>query len=221
MRHPGARKYYIVPALLLLFPVLGSAQHHVQPHSLPHPSTVPSRTNGASPAPTSSGAADARIQSIPQQQAVQPGGAHRLLSPNTQPGHLGEWLRNHQGMNSEQMEKALKQEPGFKSLPSDAQDRVVKQLRQLNEMPVEQRQRRLAYAEALERLSSDQKQQLRGALSQMNGLAGDRQRIVRKAMRDLRDVSSDQRQAVLNSPRFSMLTPQERGIIGNLLVVEP
>jgi len=40
-------------------------------------------------------------------------------------------------------------------------------------------------------------------------------------MRNLRNVPPGLRQSELNSPKYSQLTPEEHGIVGSLLTVEP
>lgn len=185
-------------------------------HPNTRPAPPPVRPTPA-PAPEIRGPV-APPQNMPRpQNAPQP----QRLSPMQQPGHLGDWLRNHQSLNTEQQERALRQEPGFNHLPAETQQRVLKQFRDLNSMPPEQRQRKLEYLEAIERLSPAQKQQLQGAMNEVRTLPGDRQRVVRRALKDLRDIPPNQRQSVLESPRFDSLTPQERGILGSLIRVEP
>ena len=50
----------------------------------------------------------------------------------------------------------------------------------------------------------------------------DRQAVVKRAFQDLRSVPLDQRDTVLNSARYqSQFSPDERGILGNLLRAEP
>jgi hypothetical protein len=50
----------------------------------------------------------------------------------------------------------------------------------------------------------------------------DRQALIKNAFRDLRAVPLDQRPTVLNSARYQgVFTPEERGILSDLLRVEP
>jgi Protein of unknown function (DUF3106) len=195
--------------LFALLPLPAFAQNRHSFSQAPAPTHPPAP---ARPAP----AQEQRVPVNPPPQAHSP---HSM--PAQRPGHLGEWLKSHQGLNNEQLEHALRSEPGFNNLSPDAQRSAIRQLQQLNSMPVEQRQKRLAYAEAFERLSPQQKLQVRGAAEQLGTMPGDRQRMVRKALRDLRAVPSDQRQEILNSPRFDNLSPQERDVLGTMLMVEP
>jgi hypothetical protein len=91
----------------------------------------------------------------------------------------------------------------------------------LNQMPPEQRQRVLERVENLERLSPQQQQQVRGSARQLGQLPPGRQQAVKDAIRNLRNVPPGLRQSELNSPRYAGLSPEERGIAGNLLSVEP
>jgi phage-related protein len=140
---------------------------------------------------------------------------------NNQP-HLGTWLQRHGNLPPEQQERALQSEPGFKSLPPETQQKLLNRLHQINQMPPNQRQRTVDHIEALERLSPQMRQQVRASVQQFHALPIDRQRMVRKAFRDLRAYPPEQRAAMMNSGQFqSQFTPQERGILGNILAVEP
>ncbi len=89
-------------------------------------------------------------------------------------------------------------------------------------MPDEQRDRRLARAETLERLSPQDRMRVNNSAHRWASLPPDRQALMRNAFRDLRAVPLDQRQTVLNSSRYqSVFTPDERGILGDVLRAEP
>lgn len=139
-----------------------------------------------------------------------------------QPGHLPQWLAQHQNMPVGQQERLLRGEPGFNRLSPGDQQREIQQLHHLNELPEAQRQRRTARNEAIERLSPNERMQINQSFRQMSAMPPDRQAIMKHAFRDLRGVPVDQRDMVLNSARYSStFTPQERGILSNLLSVEP
>jgi len=58
--------------------------------------------------------------------------------------------------------------------------------------------------------------------AQLRSLPPDRQVPLRRAFRDLRDLPPAQRQQMLNSSEFQgQFSAQERGILSNLLTVEP
>jgi hypothetical protein len=106
-------------------------------------------------------------------------------------------MAQHQNLPVGQQEKLLRQEPGFND-------------------------RRLARAENFERLSPVEQNQVRQSSRQLSVLPPDRQMIVRRAFQDLRGVPVDQRDTVLNSARYgNAFSPEERGILSNLLRVEP
>jgi len=153
---------------------------------------------------------------------VASGGVH----PNSQPKppgqqHLNEWLRQNQGLSTQEQVSRLQHEPGFNRLPADQQQRLVQRLRQVDQMPPEQRQRVLEHIENMERLSPQQQQAVRWSANRLGQLPPYRQQAVRDAIRSLRDVPPPYRQSQLYSPRYaSQLTPEERGIVGNLLMVE-
>jgi Protein of unknown function (DUF3106) len=145
------------------------------------------------------------------------------VRPNTQAaGHLPQWMAQHQNLPVGQQERLLRQEPGFNRLNPGDQQRAIQQLHQLNDLPEAQRQRRLAWNEAVERLSPVEQNQVRQSSRQLATLPPDRQAMVRRAFQDLRGVPMDQRETMLNSARYSAaFSYQERGILSNLLRVEP
>lgn len=174
-----------------------------------------------------------------QQQPIQPGrppagygqpGAPRPAYNGTpysmratpQQGHLPQWMAQHQNLPVNQQERLLRSEPGFNRLNPTEQQRAVQQLHQMNQMPEPQRERRLARAENIERLSPADRMRVNQSAQQLRGLAPDRQTMVRRAFRDLRGVPVDQRDTMINSARYgSAFSPEERGILSNLLRVEP
>ncbi|WP_188758583.1 DUF3106 domain-containing protein [Edaphobacter acidisoli] len=136
--------------------------------------------------------------------------------------HLGQWMQQHSNMSLADQQKALDNEPGFRSLPPDVQQRYHNHLAQLNAMPPAQRERWLARTEMMERLNPAERQQVRGAMQQLGSLPVDRRRLVARAFRDLREMPPEQRQTILNSDRFrGQFSDQERGTLSNLLRVEP
>lgn len=136
--------------------------------------------------------------------------------------HLGQWMRQHSNMSLADQQKALDNEPGFRSLPPDVQQRYHNRLAQLNNMPPAQRERWLARTEAMEKLNPAERQQVRGAMQQLGSLPEDRRRLVARAFRDLREMPPEQRQTILNSDRFrGQFNDQERNTLSNLLRVEP
>ena len=138
------------------------------------------------------------------------------------PGHLGSWLNQHRNLPLQGQEQLLHSDPSFNRLPQQQQQRLVQQLRQVDQMPPQQRARRLARAEAIEHMTPEQRNQLYASSRQLSALPADRQARVKRAFRDLRGVPLDQRQTVIDSNRYrSQFTPEERGILTNLLRAEP
>ncbi len=144
------------------------------------------------------------------------------MGPNPRQEHLSAWLNRHQNLTPADQQKALEQEPGFSKLPIQTQQRMQERLRQLNAMSPEQRQRRLQDVETMERLTPQQRTQVAAATHDWGALPQDRRRMVGRAFRDLRDMPPGQRQEMLNSQRYrSEFSAQERGVLRNLLNVEP
>jgi Protein of unknown function (DUF3106) len=150
-------------------------------------------------------------------------GSPYAVRPNPQAaGHLPQWMNQHQNLSADQQERLLRQEPGFNRLSPGDQQREIQQLHRLNQMPEAQRQRRLAWNEALERLSPAERMQVNQSARQLATMPADRQAMVRRAFQDLRGVPVDQRETILNSARYNAtFSPQERGVLSNLLRVEP
>ena len=145
------------------------------------------------------------------------------MYPNAaRPGHLGDWLNKHQGLSVQQQERALRDDPSFRQLPPGNQQRLMQQLRRLDQMPPARRQRTLARLEMLERLSPVEQMRINRSEAQYRQLPPDRKGLVKQAFQELSAVPLDQRQTVLNSARYrNMFTSQERGILSDLLKVEP
>jgi hypothetical protein len=116
----------------------------------------------------------------------------------------------------------LRGDPNFRRLSPVEQQRVVQQLHQVNQLPEEQRQRRLARAEMIEHLPPQEQIRINNSARRWASLPSDRQAMMRRAFQDLRSVPLDQRPTVLNSARYQgVFTPEERGILSDLLRVEP
>jgi Protein of unknown function (DUF3106) len=147
---------------------------------------------------------------------------HPANSQSHPPGqeHLGEWLQKNQGLTSDQQIEKLQHEQGFNRLTPQQQQNATNRLRQLNQMPPEQRQHRLEQVENMERLSPQKQEQVRASAHELGQMPPDRQLAVKGAIRNLRNVPPGLRESELNSKYGSQLSPQERGVVGNLLSVE-
>jgi len=151
--------------------------------------------------------------------AVRPGYNYPGAAP---PGHLGDWLNQHRNLPVQDQERMLRSDPNFNRLPGSEQQRVVQQLRQVDQLPEQQRERRLARAEVLERMSPQDRMGVNLAARRWATLPADRQAQMKSAFQDLRAVPLEQRQMVLNSSRYQgAFTPEERGILSNVLRAEP
>ena len=137
-------------------------------------------------------------------------------------GHLGDWLNQHRSLPAQEQERMLRADPNFRRLPAAEQQRVVQQLHQVDGLTEEQRQRRLARAEIIEHLSPQERMRINLYARRWAELPVDRQAQMKTAFRDLRGVPVDQRQTELNSARYrGLFTPEERGILSDMLRVEP
>jgi hypothetical protein len=138
------------------------------------------------------------------------------------PGHLGDWLYQHRTAQVQEQERMLRSDPSFRHLNPGEQQRVLQQLHQVNELPAEQRDRRLARAEMLERLTPQERMQINLSARRWATMPADRQALMKSAFRDLRSVPVEQRPTVLNSSRYQgVFTPDERGVLSDMLKAEP
>jgi hypothetical protein len=116
----------------------------------------------------------------------------------------------------------LRGDPSFRRLNPADQQRLIQQLHQVDQMPEEQRQRRLARAEMIERLSPQERMRINLSARRWAYLPPVRQALMKNAFQDLRAVPLDQRPIMLNSGRYQgVFTPEERGILTDMLRVEP
>ncbi len=116
----------------------------------------------------------------------------------------------------------LRSDPNFGRLPFPEQQRLVDRLHQVNQMPEEQRQRWLARNELIEHLSPQDRMSVTLSARRWHMLPPDRQALMKHTFQDLRSVPPDQRQTVLNSSQYQgVFSPDERGILSDLLRVEP
>jgi hypothetical protein len=134
--------------------------------------------------------------------------------------HLPDWIQKNQGLSPQQQQQRLQQERGYSHLSPDEQRRLQSTLAHVNQMPPDQRQRTLERNENMERLPPERQQQVRTSAARFAQLPPDRQQAMREAIRNLRNVPPGLRQSQLNSPQYNQLSPEERGIVGNLLTIE-
>lgn len=154
----------------------------------------------------------------------------RRMNPNIGPGtgtpvrgaHLGQWMQQHSNLTPQQQQRALQDEPGFRSLPPGTQATVMNRLNRLNSMPEQQRNLTIRNGEAMERMTPQQRGEVRNAMGQLGALPIDRRQAVARSFRDLRNLPPEQRNAILNSPQYrQQFSDEERGTLGNMLAVSP
>jgi hypothetical protein len=137
-------------------------------------------------------------------------------------GHLGDGLNQHRSLPAQEQERMLRADPNFRRLAPADQQRVTSQLHQVNGLTEEQRQRRLARTAIIEHLSPQERMRINLSARRWADLPVDRQAQMKTAFRDLRGVPIDQRPTELNSARYQgLFTPEERGILTDMLRVEP
>jgi len=141
---------------------------------------------------------------------------------NPPAGHLQSWLDAHRNVPLQRQEQLLRSDPSFQRLLPGEQQRLMQQLRDVDSLTEQQRERRLARAENLEKLSPEERMNVNRSAREWTTLPPQRQALLKNAFHDLRAVPLDQRETVLNSQRYrDQFTPQERGILSELLKVEP
>jgi len=65
------------------------------------------------------------------------------------------------------------------------------------------------------------RQQVRASVQQFHALPEDRQRLVKKAFRDCGNTTRTAPAMMNSSQSQAQFSPQDRGILGNILAVEP
>jgi hypothetical protein len=160
--------------------------------------------------------------SPPERQYQQERGHY--MRPQQHPGgeHLPQWYRQHQSMNLQQQERALRRQPGFNKLSPAQRQRVLNRLRYLDSQPPAVRARIMARNEAFERLSPERRQEVRAAAQAFQHMPRYRKEQLGRAFSTLRTLPPEQRSEILHSARFrAQYSPRERHILSNLLSIEP
>jgi hypothetical protein len=135
--------------------------------------------------------------------------------------HLDKWLGLHQNLSTEELHRALQNEPGFKDLPLQQQQQLQNLLTRLRSMPPERRHRFIEGNEKLEHLPPECRQQVFKALRDLDHLPDSRRRLIAQIFRGARRRSLAERQVFLNEQSSrNLLSDQERSTLANLLAVE-
>lgn len=144
---------------------------------------------------------------------------HTLLASQV---HLPDWLDQHRNLPIAQQELLLRRDPTFSQLAPQTQSRLLEQLHHVDALAPARRERYLARNEALERLTPTERAAFNQSMQQMTALPPDRRALVQQAFRQLRTFPMAQREARLNSEHYTTIfSPEERGMLLNLLGVEP
>ncbi len=162
-------------------------------------------------------------QNFPRQQQFRQNRGNYMRA-RQRPGaeHLPQWYRQHQKLNFQQQERALRRQPGFNKLSPAQRRRVLNRLRFLDSQPPAVRERIMARNEAFERLSPERKQEVRAAAQAFQHMPIYRKQQLGRAFNTLRTLPPQQRDKILHSARFrDQYSPRERHILSNLLSIEP
>lgn len=151
-------------------------------------------------------------QAPPQQaqpQGNQPG--FRLHGPGP---HMGDWLRQREGLSPDQRLKELEKDPTYQRLSPQRQERLRNQLQNFDNLPQQRQQQILNRMDVFEHLPADQQQRARTLFQQFRDLPQDRRQELNRGFRDLRDLSPEERQKALDSDDYkSRFSDQERDIM--------
>jgi hypothetical protein len=146
---------------------------------------------------------------------------HAQGAPHQPQGHAGDWLRQHKDLPPSEQERALQNDPHFRSLPPAQQRRLRQQLKYFESLPPQEQQHVLQLMDRMGNrgrvwngLTPEQRQRVQQIHNQILQLPPDRQRMVRSAIRDLRAMPPEQREQVIDSDRFrGTFSPRELGIL--------
>ena len=136
--------------------------------------------------------------------------------------HIGQWMETHRHLPLVDQQRALENEPGFRSLRPQEQQQLHQRLTQLNNMSIADRSKLIGRTEAMESLAPVQRQQVRNAMAQLGSIPEERRHVVSRQFFQLRDMPPAQRQTFIESPQYrTQFNEQERTAIGSLLNVAP
>lgn len=131
--------------------------------------------------------------------------------------HAGDWLRKYKDVPPGQQQKALENDPQFRSLPAERQERLKQRLQRFSSLPPDRQQRILNRMETWEHLTPEQQDKARDVWHKFRQLPENRQDTFRSAVRDLQQMSPQDRQRALNSNRFkSTFTENERDMLNEM-----
>lgn len=126
----------------------------------------------------------------------------------------GDWLRKHSDMPPQDQQRALENDPAFRSLPPQQQNRLRDRLQWFNNLPPDRRERIIHRKEAWDRMSPEQKDRARDLFQRFQGVPDDRRKAMGFALRNLHNMTPEQRQRVMDSPQFrSSFSDDERNIL--------
>jgi len=150
-----------------------------------------------------------------QQQDDQRGGPRQRGRHVHGPGpHAGDWLRRHQGLSLQDQQRALQEDPAFRTLDRNRQDRLLRRLERFNSLAPEQQERILQRMETFEHLSPEQQKKARRYYYDFRQLPQDRRRVVIGAFHELRSVPAGERQQILDSQAYrDRFSDSERDIL--------
>jgi hypothetical protein len=138
------------------------------------------------------------------------------------PPRLGAWLRAHKDLPLDQQQKALENDPDFKSRSPQVQAQLKVRLEKFNSLPPQQKEKALRNMEYWEKLTPAQREQIRAAHQHMETLPVERKTMVQRELHTLRHMSRDAREQRLQSDDFkSTFSDQEQAILKNLAEINP
>lgn len=165
----------------------------------------------------------ARAQA-PSRPAPSPGPHNQ--APARQPErHVGDWLRQHKDLPPGEQERALQNDPHFRSLPPAQQRELRQKLRYFASLPPAEQQHVLQLLDRMQErkkkfgdLPPPLQQRALWVHNQMLQLPPDRRLMVKNEIHDLRAMPPEQRQQRIDSDRDKgMFSPHERDILREVI----
>ncbi len=162
-------------------------------------------------------------QQLRQEQPGHAGGA--ITTPNAAVANpeggprLGDWLRQHRGLNETQQRQLLESDPAFRSLPPGRQQNYRQQLEHFNRQTPEQQERILERMRKWESLTDDQRSRARSLFERARQMPEDRRNAMREAVTYFNRMTDPvQRQQAMSSAQYrSRFNDQEREIINGIV----
>ena len=135
--------------------------------------------------------------------------------------HAPAFFQQLREMTPEEQERVMQNDERFQNLPSDRQQQIRENLKRWNAATPDERQLLQQREQILESFSPEQRDQLRQIFPRYRQLSPESRQSVMQNFTKLRNLPPGDRDKFLSSPEVQQLSPDERGILGDLKSLLP